>query len=148
MRCTLSARILGINNDKVNLFFFMRILGITVPENKQLWVGLTTFYGIGYSTAKKILRDAKVDPSKKPADISPDDENRVRKIIEAMTIEGDLKREKAGNIKRLKDIKAYRGVRHARGLPTRGQRTKTNSRTVRGNIRKTMGSGRRKLEKK
>ena len=126
----------------------MRILGITVPENKQLWVGLTVFYGIGYSAAKKILREAKVDSAKKPGDISTDEENRVRKLIEAMKIEGDLKREKAGNIKCLKDIKAYRGIRHTRGLPTRGQRTKTNSRTVRGNVRKTMGSGRRKLEKK
>lgn len=126
----------------------MRIFGITVPDNKQLWVGLTVFYGIGYSTAKKILREAKVDPSKKPGEVSADEESRVRKIIEAMRIEGDLRREKAGNIKRLKDIKAYRGVRHTRGLPTRGQRTKTNSRTVRGNVRKTMGSGRRKLEKK
>lgn len=126
----------------------MRILGITVPDQKQLWVGLTVFYGIGYATAKKILKNAKVDPTKKPSDISTEEENRIRKEIEAMKIEGDLKREKAANIKRLKDIKAYRGTRHARGLPTRGQRTKTNSRTVRGNVRKTMGSGRRKLDKK
>ena len=126
----------------------MRILGITVPDNKQLWVGLTVFYGIGYSAARKILREAKVEPSKKPGGISTDEESRIRKIIESMKIEGDLRREKAGNIKRLKDIKAYRGTRHIRGLPTRGQRTKTNSRTVRGNVRKTMGSGRRKLEKK
>ena len=126
----------------------MRILGITVPENKQLWVGLTTFYGIGFTTAKKILKDAGVPATKKPADITTDEETKIRKAIEAMKIEGDLKREKAGNIKRLKDIKAYRGTRHARGLPARGQRTKTNSRTVRGNVRKTMGSGRRKLDKK
>lgn len=126
----------------------MRISGITVPENKQLWVGLTVFYGIGYSTAKKILKEANVDSSKKPTDISSDDEARIRKLIEAMTIEGDLKREKMVNIKRLKDIKCYRGSRHTRGLPARGQRTKTNSRTVRGNVRKTMGSGRRKVEKK
>jgi len=126
----------------------MRILGITVPDNKQLWVGLTVFYGIGYSAARKILHEAKVDPTAKPGKISVDEEGRIRKIIESMKIEGDLRREKAGNIKRLKDIKAYRGVRHARGLPVHGQRTKTNSRTVRGNVRKTMGSGRRKLEKK
>jgi small subunit ribosomal protein S13 len=126
----------------------MRISGITVPENKQLWVGLTVFYGIGYSTAKKILSEANVDEKKKPTALSADEENRVRKIIEGMTIEGELKREKAANIKRLKDIRAYRGNRHARGLPVRGQRTKTNSRTVRGNVRKTMGSGRRKLDKK
>jgi len=126
----------------------MRILGITVPDNKQLWVGLTVFYGIGFSTARSILKKAHVDPSKKPADITPDQENKIRKEIEGMKIEGDLKREKMSNIKRLKDIKAFRGTRHARGLPARGQRTKTNSRTVRGNVRKTMGSGRRKVEKK
>lgn len=126
----------------------MRILGITVPDEKQLWVGLTVFYGIGYTTAKRICNEAGVDWTKKPTAISADEEAKVRKIVESMTIEGDLKREKAANIKRLKDIKAYRGIRHARGLPARGQRTKTNSRTVRGNVRKTMGSGRRKLEKK
>jgi small subunit ribosomal protein S13 len=126
----------------------MRILGITVPENKQLWVGLTVFYGIGFSKAKKILAEAGVDETKKPGEISADDEAKIRKIIEGTKIEGDLKREKAANIKRLKDIKSYRGMRHSRGLPSRGQRTKTNSRTVRGNVRKTMGSGRRKLEKK
>lgn len=126
----------------------MRILGITVPENKQLWVGLTVFYGIGFSKARKILKEAGVPETKKPGEIATDDEAKIRKLIEGMKIEGDLRREKVSNIKRLKDIKAYRGVRHARGLPVHGQRTKTNSRTVRGNVRKTMGSGRRKLEKK
>ncbi len=126
----------------------MRILGITVPENKQLWVGLTVFYGIGFTTARKILKEANVPDTKKPGEISTDEETKIRKSIEAMKIEGDLKREKASNIKRLKDIKSFRGTRHAKGLPSRGQRTKTNSRTTRGNVRKTMGSGRRKLEKK
>ena len=126
----------------------MRILGITVPENKQLWVGLTVFYGVGCSTAKKILKEPDVKMTAKPGDISTDEEAKIRKQIEAMKIEGDLRREKAANIKRLKDIKAYRGTRHAKGLPLHGQRTKTNSRTVRGNVRKTMGSGRRKLDKK
>jgi small subunit ribosomal protein S13 len=126
----------------------MRILGITVPENKQLWVGLTVFYGIGFSKARKICKEAGVEETKKPGEIATDDEAKIRKLIEGMKIEGDLRREKVGNIKRLKDIKAYRGVRHSRGLPVHGQRTKTNSRTVRGNVRKTMGSGRRKLEKK
>ncbi len=126
----------------------MRIVGITVPEEKQLWVGLTVFYGVGYSTARRILHEAKVEAMKKPKDISSDEENRIRKIIESMKIEGELKREKMANIKRLKDIKSYRGARHAKGLPARGQRTKTNSRTVRGNVRKTMGSGRRKVDKK
>jgi small subunit ribosomal protein S13 len=126
----------------------MRILGITVPENKQLWVGLTVFHGIGFATARKILKEADVPEIKKPGEISVDEEAKIRKQVEGMTIEGDLRREKASNIKRLKDIKSYRGARHTHGLPSRGQRTKTNSRTVRGNVRKTMGSGRRKLEKK
>lgn len=126
----------------------MRILGITVPDNKQLWVGLTVFYGIGFSKARNILKEAGVKAELKPTDVSTEDEAKIRKIIETMKIEGDLRREKMANIKRLKDIKSYRGSRHAKGLPSRGQRTKTNSRTVRGNVRKTMGSGRRKLDKK
>jgi small subunit ribosomal protein S13 len=126
----------------------MRILGITVPENKRLEVGLTAIYGIGRSRAKVILATAKVDGALTSKDLSVDQENTLRKLIESYKIEGDLKREVAGNVKRLKDIKSYRGSRHARHLPTRGQRTKTNSRTVRGNVRKTMGSGKRKEEKK
>jgi small subunit ribosomal protein S13 len=94
-----------------------------------------------------ILADAKVSADLKSRDLSVDQENEIRRVLEGLKIEGDLKREVAGNVKRLKDIKAYRGLRHARHLPTRGQRTKTNSRTVRGNVRKTMGSGRRKEEK-
>jgi small subunit ribosomal protein S13 len=126
----------------------MRILGITLPDNKRMEFALTAIYGIGRSRAHLVLRTAKVDISVKPKDLSVDQENTVRKLVEAYKIEGDLKREIAGNIKRLKDIKSYRGSRHARHLPTRGQRTKTNSRTVRGNVRKTMGSGKRKEEKK
>jgi small subunit ribosomal protein S13 len=125
----------------------MRILGITLPNEKRLEFGLTALYGIGFSTARKILHDTKVDPAKKIKDVTTDEENRIRKVIEGMKIEGNLKREIGGNIKRLKDIKAYRGVRHIKRLPARGQRTKTNSRTVRGNVRKTMGSGRRTVEK-
>lgn len=126
----------------------MRILGITLPENKRMEFALTAIYGIGHSRALHVLHTAKVDISVKPKDLSVEQENSVRKLVEAYKIEGDLKREVASNVKRLKDIKAYRGLRHARHLPTRGQRTKTNSRTVRGNIRKTMGSGKRKEEKK
>lgn len=125
----------------------MRIAGITIPENKRIEIGLTAIYGVGRSRAHDILKTAKVDVSKKPKDITASEENEIRKIVESFKIEGDLKREIAGNVKRLKDIKAYRGIRHIRKLPTRGQRTKTNSRTVRGNVRKTMGSGRRKEEK-
>jgi small subunit ribosomal protein S13 len=125
----------------------MRILGITLPENKRMEIALTVVYGIGRPRALSILKSVKVDPGTKPKDLSVDEENAIRKLIESFKIEGDLKREVAGNIKRLKDIKTYRGNRHARHLPARGQRTKTNSRTVRGNVRKTMGSGRRKEEK-
>lgn len=125
----------------------MRILGITLPEKKRLEIALTAIYGIGRSRALTILEKAKVDAGKKPGELDVAEENEVRKLVETYKIEGDLKRETAGNVKRLKDIKSYRGSRHARHLPTRGQRTKTNSRTVRGNVRKTMGSGRKKEEK-
>jgi len=124
----------------------MRISGITIP-NKRLVYALNALYGIGPSRAAVICAEAKVDPMKKADELTPEEENKLRGVIEVIKIEGDLKREVAGNIKRLKDIGAYRGTRHQRGLPTRGQRTKTNSRTVRGNVRKTMGSGRRKVEK-
>ena len=109
---------------------------------------LTAIYGIGRSRARHILATAKVDGSVLSKSLTVEQENEIRKLAESYKIEGDLKREVAGNIKRLKDIKTYRGARHARHLPTRGQRTKTNSRTVRGNVRKTMGSGKRKEEKK
>jgi len=126
----------------------MRILGITIPENKRLEIGLTAIYGIGRSRAKNILDKANVDCGKKPKDIKTEEENKLRKLIEEFKVEGDLKRTVATNIKRLKDITSYRGTRHIKRLPLRGQRTKTNSRTVRGNVRKTMGSGRVKVDKK
>ena len=126
----------------------MRIAGITIPDNKRLKVGLTVLYGIGRSLTHQILKEAKVNEDKKPTEITPEEEARIRQIVESKKIEGDLKREVGGNIKRLKDIKSYRGSRHARKLPARGQRTKTNSRTLRGNTRKTMGTGRKAPEKK
>lgn len=126
----------------------MRILGITIPDAKRLDIGLTVLYGVGRSRALKILKDAKINPEMKSKDLTVDQENEIRKIIESFKIEGDLKREVASNIKRHKDIKTYRGTRHMKRLPARGQRTKTNSRTIRGNMRKTMGSGRKKEEKK
>ena len=125
----------------------MRILGITVPDQKRLEIGLTCLFGIGIPTARKILKQVSIDVGKKAKDLTSDEENKIRAIIEGMKIEGNLKREIAGNIKRLKDIKTYRGVRHMKRLPVRGQRTKTNSRTVRGNVRKTMASGKRKESK-
>ncbi len=126
----------------------MRILGITIPDNKRIEIALTALYGIGRSRAQFILDTAKIEYGVRPKDLSVEQENVLRNIIESYTIEGDLKREVASNIKRLKDIKSYRGSRHIKRLPARGQRTKTNSRTLRGNIRKTMGSGRKKEEKK
>lgn len=125
----------------------MRILGITIPDEKRIEIGLTVLYGIGRSRAHQILDNAKVDYSKKPKDISIDEENSIRKIIEGIKVEGDLKRDVAANIKRLKDIKSYKGSRHARNLPVRGQRTKTNARTKRG-AKKTMGTGRKIADKK
>ncbi len=125
----------------------MRILGITIPSNKKVDRAMTVLYGIGLSRSRKILDEAGVAHDMNPDDLTEAQENTIRKIVESLKIEGNLKREIAANIKRLKDIKAYRGVRHMKKLSVRGQRTKTNSRTVRGNVRKTMGSGRRKESK-
>ncbi len=125
----------------------MRILGITLPEEKRIEIGLTVLYGIGRSRAHTILDEAKVEYGLKPKDVTVDQENAIRKVIEGLKIEGDLKREVASNIKRLKDVKSYRGSRHAKNLPSRGQRTKTNARTKRG-AKKTMGTGRKIADKK
>lgn len=125
----------------------MRISGVTLPDNKQLAYALPLIYGIGPTRAKEILTQAKVAFTKKGSELTADEEQAIRTLAEAYTIEGELKREVGQNIKRLKDIRSLRGIRHERRLPVHGQRTKTNSRTVRGNTRKTMGSGRRTLEK-
>ena len=124
----------------------MRISGINIPDEKQIAYGLTAVYGIGLSRATQILESHKIDPTAKPTTLSTEQENAVRESVEAFTIEGELKREISANVKRLKDIGSYRGSRHAKRLPVRGQRTKTNARTLKG-AKKTMGSGRRKLEK-
>lgn len=124
----------------------MRISGINIPDNKHLSFGLTAVYGIGRARATEILNELKIDLRAKPADLSPELENAVREKVEEFTIEGELRRKVSADIKRLKDISSYRGSRHAKRLPARGQRTKTNARTLKG-VKKTMGSGRRKLEK-
>lgn len=124
----------------------MRIAGITIPDNKHLEFGLTSVHGIGRARAKAILAELGIKEFTKPTDITTDQENAIREKIEAFPIEGELKRLVSSNVKRLKDIQSYRGSRHAKRLPARGQRTKTNARTLKG-ARKTMGSGRRKLEK-
>ena len=126
----------------------MRIAGITIPDEKRLEIGLTAIYGIGRARAQKILDEVKIDFGKKAKEVTPQEENKIREAVEKFRIEGDLKRDTSTNVKRLKDIQSYRGSRHAKSLPARGQRTKSTSRTVRGNARTTMGSGKRKVEKK
>lgn len=124
----------------------MRILGINIPD-KRLEMALTALYGVGRKRSQVILTEAGIDFGTKTSELSADEENKIRTIVEAYKLEADLKREISGNIKRLKDIKSYRGMRHARRLPARGQRTKTNARTLKG-PKKTMGSGRKKESKK
>lgn len=122
----------------------VRIAGIILPQNKRIEVALTYLYGIGRPLANKILELTKVNPNTRTQDLKEEEIHKLREIIEKnYKVEGDLKREVMGNIKRLKEINCYRGIRHVKGLPVRGQRTKTNSRTVRGNVRRTMGSGRK-----
>ncbi|MEK7599158.1 MAG: 30S ribosomal protein S13 [Patescibacteria group bacterium] len=127
----------------------VRIAGVNIPDKKKIEFALPYLYGIGHSLAKKILAEAKIDAAKLSDSLSSDELNRIRAAIESRyMIEGELRRQIASNIKRLKDIKSYRGARHMKGLPSRGQRTRTNSRTRRGNVRKTAISGKRKVEKK
>ena len=121
-----------------------RIAVINIPENKRIEIALTYIYGIGRPLSAEILKAAKIDVNKRSQNLTPDEINILKNIIEKNhKIEGDLRRQIMINIKRLKDIGSFRGSRHAKGLPTRGQRTKTNNRTVRGNVRKTIGSGRK-----
>ena len=125
-----------------------RIAGVTLPANKRIDVGLQYIYGIGLTTAKKILAQTGIPLDVHVKDLTEAQEALLRALIEKdMKVEGELRRDVLSNIKRLKEIGSYRGSRHVKGLPVRGQRTKTNSRSVRGNVRRTMGSGKRKLEK-
>lgn len=125
----------------------MRIAGVTLPDDKQLLYALPLIFGIGPTRAKGILKEAGIAENRKGKDLTAEEEQQIRLLAEAFTIEGELRREVGQNVKRLKDIRSARGIRHERRLPVKNQRTKTNSRTVRGNMRKTMGSGRRTLEK-
>ncbi|MBI1960688.1 MAG: 30S ribosomal protein S13 [Candidatus Liptonbacteria bacterium] len=127
----------------------MRFIGVTIPDEKQIETALTYLYGIGRTAARDILRETKIEPTKRTKQLTPDEVNRMKTAVERdYKIEGELRQAIRQNIARLVDIGAYRGARHAKKLPVRGQRTKTNSRTVRGNVRKTAGSGKRKLELK
>jgi len=127
----------------------MRVAGITIPKEKKIAVSLRYLYGIGASTARSVLAHAKVDGSIRTKDLTREQEDMIRSIVEQQyKTEGNLRREVAANIKRLKDIKCYRGIRHAKHLPARGQRTKTNSRTVRGNKRNIAPSGKKATAQK
>lgn len=127
----------------------MRVAGVNIPDQKRVEIALTYIYGIGRSLSNLILAEAQVDPGKRAKDLSVQEVNKIQSLIEKkFKIEGELRQILRQNINRLKDIKAYRGIRHMKHLPVRGQRTRTNSRTVRGNVRKTAGSGRRKIELK
>ncbi|MDD5031586.1 MAG: 30S ribosomal protein S13 [Patescibacteria group bacterium] len=122
----------------------VRIAGVTIPNEKRVEISLTYIFGIGLAASNKILKMTGINPDKRVKDLTEEEINKLRVIIEKQhQVEGDLKREIAGNIKRLKEIGSYRGIRHTKGLPVRGQRTKTNNRTVRGNVKKTAGSGRK-----
>jgi len=127
----------------------MRIVGVNIPDNKKALISLTAIYGVGQMVSRRILTEARVDPEKKTKELTHEEVARIQGAIDKnYKVEGALRQSLKQNIDRLKEIKAYRGLRHIKKLPVRGQRTKTNSRTVRGNVRKTAGSGKKKLEKK
>lgn len=122
----------------------MRIAGTNIPEEKKIQFSLPYIFGVGATLSKKILAATSIDGNIRTKDLTDAQEDALRAYVEkTLKTEGDLRREIMSNIKTMKDIKSYRGVRHMKHLPVRGQRTKTNSRTVRGNVRKTMGSGRK-----
>ena len=125
-----------------------RIAGVNIPNEKRIVIALTYVYGIGLTTSEKVLKDLKINADARTKDVSEEDINNLRTVIEKdYKVEGSLKRDKLSNIKRLKEIKSYRGSRHTKGLPCHGQNTKTNSRSVRGNVRRSVGSGRIKAQK-
>jgi len=124
-----------------------RIAGVTLPNDKRIVIALTYILGIGNSRSKKILKEASIDESVKTKDLDDAQVKAISDLISTYQVEGELRRSVLGDIKRLKEIGCYRGDRHTKRLPVRGQRTKTNSRTSRGNVRRTMGSGRRALTK-
>ncbi len=127
----------------------MRIFGVNIPDNKRAEIALTYLYGVGRTLSQKTLAAVKVDLNKRAKDLTADEVARIQGFIEKnFSVEGELRQRIKSNIARLKELQAYRGLRHMRRLPVRGQRTRTNSRTVRGNVRKTAGSGKRKVELK
>lgn len=127
----------------------MRIFGVNIPDNKRIEISLTYLYGVGPVVAMKAIADAKVPEGKKAKDLTADEILKIQNYLEkSYPVEGELRQLIKRNITRLKELGTYRGARHAHRLPARGQRTRTNSRTVRGNVRKTAGSGKRKVDLK
>ena len=125
-----------------------RIAGVNIPLNKRVEVGLTYIYGIGPSTSRKVLQDAGVDPDTSVKDLTEDEVRKLREGVDDLLVEGDLRRERSQNVKRLMEIGAYKGLRHRRGLPANGQRTKTNARSRKGPKRgSAMGGGKKKIRK-
>jgi len=124
-----------------------RIAGINIPLNKRAEVGLTYIYGIGRSTSNKLLSDVGIDPNTRVGDLTDDEVVKLRERVEGLEVEGDLRRERSQNVKRLQEIGSYRGLRHRRGLPVNGQRTKTNARTRKG-PRRMQVAGKKKATKK
>lgn len=122
----------------------IRIAGVNIPDEKRIEIALTYIYGVGKTTSQKVLEKTGIDPNIRTKDISATDANKIREEVETKyQVEGELKHVVKTNIRRLREIGCYRGTRHTKGLPVRGQRTKTNNRTVRGNKRMTAGSGRK-----
>jgi small subunit ribosomal protein S13 len=125
-----------------------RIAGINIPLNKRAEIGLTYIYGIGRSTSNKVLAEAGVEPDRKVKDLTEDEVRKLREQVDDLLVEGDLRRETSQNVKRLMEIGSYKGLRHRRGLPANGQRTKTNARTRKGPKRgSSMGGGKKKIRK-
>jgi small subunit ribosomal protein S13 len=127
----------------------VRIAGVTLPQQKRIEAALPYIFGVGWSGSKRILAASKIDPNKRTNELTEAEVAKIREFIEKnYTVEGALRQQVASNIKLKKEIGSYQGLRHIRGLPVRGQRTKTNSRTRRGNVRKTAGSGRKSSSEK
>lgn len=127
----------------------MRLLGVNIPDQKRIEIALTYVYGIGRTLSRKALKETHVNSDKRAKELTSEEANTLKNYIEKhFRIEGELRQQRKQNIQRLKELQVYRGLRHMRRLPVRGQRTKTNSRTVRGNVRKTAGSGKRKVDLK
>ena len=140
----LCVKILDINRDKAK---FMRIAGVTIPDEKRVDIALSYLYGVGRSNAKVILKKAGVDGAKRVKTLSEDEQKLIQKVVDENKVEGDLRAEVTGNIKRLKEIGSYRGSRHSKSLPSRGQRTRSNARTKRGK-RVTIGAIKKEIAAK